>query len=222
MQKNTISTLLQIFCVGLLASTFGFSQTNDSETVYLRVNVTDKRGRTVTDLKKESFKVREGKIEQEISYFSDREEPAGVAVLIDISDSVKLEISQAMAKVALKFVQLANNKNDYSLIAFGNEVYPLTDWGSTDEQIVKALNKVANLNLKYENTNVYDACSFALDKLEKSKFQKKILLIFSDGMDNGSGKGFGKVREKIKASDVLIYSIGFFEPGFNDSLTIQG
>ena len=211
MQRNTISILLQILCFAFLSSTLGFSQTNDSETIYLRVSATDKYGRIVTDLKKESFKVKEGKIEQEISYFSDLEEPAMVVILIDISASVELKTRQAAAKAALKFVQLANNKNDYLLVAFGNEVYPLTDWGSTDEQIVEALNKVASLKFDSENTGLYDACSFALEKLEKGKYQKKILLIFSDGMDTVSDKSFRKVREKIKTSDVLIFSISLVD-----------
>lgn len=205
-----ISLPLSLLCLWFLSSTLVFSQTDgDSQTIYLRVNVTNKFGRNVTGLKKEHFKVTEGKTEQEISYFNDREEPASVAVLMDISGSVTANEIQAAAKTALRFVQTANSKNDYLLVAFGSEIYPLADWGSTDKQIVEALNQAANFKRNPQNTKFHDACWFALEKLEKSRFQKKVLLIVSDGEDTDSDRTSAKVKEKLKASDISVYSISF-------------
>lgn len=125
-----------------------------------------------------------------------------------------------MAKAALKFMQIGNNKTDYLLVAFGDEVYPLTDWGSTDEQIIEALNKIAALKLNYQYTSFYDACSFSIEKLKKGRHQKQVLLIFSDGADNNSDKSFKRLREEIKVSDVLVYSISLINS--RDSGLMEG
>jgi Ca-activated chloride channel family protein len=208
MKIKKISALAQILIVCFLASTPVFSQnTPDRETVYFRVTVVDKKGRTVNGLKKENFAVREGKAAQEISYFSDAEEPASVAVLFDISDSVDIKSRQIAAKTALKFLKLTNEENDYSLIAFGNAIYPLLDWGSTDDQVVDVLETLAKLKLKPESTSFYDACFFALDKFDQSRHRKKILLILSDGINNTSKKSFSRIEKRFKASDALVYAI---------------
>ena len=220
MRKNTIS-IFQVLVVGLFFAVVVFSQTDSSpETVYFRVSVTDKYGRTASGLKKENFKVREEKIEQEISYFNDKEEPASVAVLLDISESIDPKLRQILTNAVSSFVRAANSQNDYSLIAFGNEPYTLAEWGSTHEQMVEALNKLAVAKIKSQGTRLYDSCFFALEKLEKSKHPKKVVLILSDGVDTQSEKGFGKVREKVKSSDAQIYSISVINP--SDLATLSG
>ena len=224
MKRNTLFFTFQILCVGLLGSALVFSQAADQlKGVRLRVSVTDKNGQIVDDLKEENFTNKESKVEQEISYFSAEDEPASVAILLDISGSIKPAARQLAAQSVLNFARASNNRNDYALTAFGEQVYPLTDWGSSDEENVRALKKIADEKPKFQETNLWDSYLYALDKLDRSKYQKKILLIFSDGLHNVSDNKFKKVRERLKASDVSVYSVALIHgKDYNFITRLQG
>lgn len=212
MKRNILFYTLRILCVGLFGPALIFSQvTGESKSIRLRVSVMDKKGRVVSGLKKENFTIKEGKTEQEVVYFSAEDEPASVAILIDVSSSIKKVTRQSAVQSVLKFAQASYDRNDYAITAFGEQIYPLTDWGSSDEENVRALNKIAEEKSKFQQTSLWDAYLYALDKLDKSKYQKKILLIFSDGEDNTSENKYKKVREQLKSSDVSVYFVGLID-----------
>jgi VWFA-related protein len=196
------------FGTGVVSERTVFSQKPDSNLVYFRVNVLDSKGETVKGLSKENFSVKEEKSEQEISYFSQQNEPASVVFLFDISSAISFDIRRMIAKSALKFVQISHEKNDYSLIAFGKDIYQLAEWGSTDAQILDSLNKVANLNLKEEKEKVlFKACNFALEKFRTSKYENKVLIIFSEFKSLEGAKAFKEVRETAKRNEATIYPL---------------
>src|SRR5262245_7912823 len=57
--------------------------------VLLKVSVTDADGNLVRGLKQNHFAVFSDKVKQEISFFSDRDEPASVVLLVDTSGSMQ-------------------------------------------------------------------------------------------------------------------------------------
>jgi Ca-activated chloride channel family protein len=222
MKLKKVSVLIQIFCICLLASTIGFSQnTNSSKTVYFRVNVADKKGRFITSLTKENFKIEDEKVSQTITYFSSEEEPAAVEVLLDVSSSMSEEQKFAAANSALKFVQNAHVKNDYSVISFSDEIKVMADWGSSDKQIVDVLNKAVKLEIGEGQTSFNDALLFSLERIEKVENKNKILLVYSDGEENSSGEKFLKVKEKLKTTDVRVFSFGITIKHFSPTNTYQ-
>jgi Ca-activated chloride channel family protein len=76
---------------------------------------------------------------------------------------------------------------------------------------------------KFQETNLWDACIYALSKLEKAKYQKRILLIYSDGMNNVHENSFKKVRERLKESDALVYFVGLIDgKDQNSIMSFQG
>jgi VWFA-related protein len=60
-------------------------------------------------------------------------------------------------------------------------------------------------------TALYDAIAAALDHLRKSKCDKKVLILISDGGDNASKHSLAEVIEMARHSAAIIYSIGIFE-----------
>jgi len=50
-----------------------------------------------------------------------------------------------------------------------------------------------------------------IDKLKEAKYERKALLIISDGGDNRSRYTQGELRRVVRESDVQIYSIGIFD-----------
>lgn len=208
MIKRKILVLLQTLCLGILFSVQVFSQTAENDkTVFFRVTAVNDKREVQKELKKENFKVKEGKTEKEISYFSDQEEPAGVTILLDVSDSMDLNRKQSAANTALKFIQGANEQNDYSIITFGKKIKKISDWGSTDDEIVKTLIEAGNTKEKNGATSFFDAVSVAIESFSGSKYEKRVLLILSDGVDNNSKIRFEKLEKQLKFSDVQVYSI---------------
>jgi Ca-activated chloride channel family protein len=61
-------------------------------------------------------------------------------------------------------------------------------------------------------TALLDAILLAMHEMRKSTKNRKALLIISDGGDNCSRYTETELRNAVRESDVLIYSIGIFEP----------
>lgn len=213
MKKIKLSLFLQILSVGLLASTLVFSQSkpDDSEMIFLRASVIDSKGNAVENLKQEQFNVKEDGIEQEIKYFSDRKEPASVLIILDVSGSVNKLIREINAAQALSFIQ-NNPENDYSIVSFNDKVAELADWGSSRQQLTDSVNKTIETKKLKGNTAFFDAFLYALEKFKSSRHEKKALLIFSDGYDNASKKGFSSVLKELKKSDLSVFTISLLAP----------
>ena len=61
-------------------------------------------------------------------------------------------------------------------------------------------------------TALYDAIAAALDHLKEGRFERKILIILSDGGDNASRRDFQKLLVAAQQASVTLYTIGFYEP----------
>lgn len=215
------SLLFCILSLVLFAATLAFAQARpDPKTVFFRVSVIDKKGNFVENLKKEQFTLKDEGTEQEISYFSDKDEPASVVILLDLSESIKPTVLQANIKYAAKFIEQSNPQNDYSIIGFGPEVARLTDWKDRGSRILDVLNKIAAKKNLAGNTRLYDAVTFAFEQFKSGAHDKKVMLIFSDGQDNISEDSFGKVRKELKRTDVVIYSVAIL--GGDDLASLTG
>ena len=64
-------------------------------------------------------------------------------------------------------------------------------------------------SLKFKkDTAMFDAMTLALDKVKTGRNSKHVLLLISDGSDNNSKTGFKEIRDKLKASDAVLYCVG--------------
>ncbi len=62
-----------------------------------------------------------------------------------------------------------------------------------------------------KRTALIDAVYLGINKLREGKYDRKALLIISDGGDNRSRYSEGELRRVVRESDVQIYSIGIFD-----------
>ena len=60
-------------------------------------------------------------------------------------------------------------------------------------------------------TALYDAIQLALIHLKKAEFDRKILLIISDGGDNSSGASLPDIVKLAQTSGVIIYCVGIYD-----------
>jgi len=60
-------------------------------------------------------------------------------------------------------------------------------------------------------TALYDATAVALDHLQKGKWDKKVLIVVSDGGDNASKRNLAQVMSQVNQSNAVIYTLGIYE-----------
>jgi len=68
------------------------------------------------------------------------------------------------------------------------------------------------------STALLDAVYLAISKLRSARYERKAILILSDGGDNASRYKLREIRDVAQESDVQIYAIGLFETFFFNTL----
>ena len=98
----------------------------NTELVVVPVQITDKKGKSIVDIKRGEFKIFENGIEQEIEYFSNQEQPFTVALILDMSYSsiFKLDEIQNAAKV---FTEQLRPNDKVMIVSFDKDVRILSN-----------------------------------------------------------------------------------------------
>ena len=177
--------------------------------VLLPVTITDFMNRPVTGLEKGNFKIFEGKKLQDIRHFSGEDIPVSLGVIFDTSGSMGSKIDRAREAVA-EFLKTANPEDEFFMIAFSDEPQQLSDFTNSIEDLQGRLLYTAPKG----RTALLDAIYLGMEKMRQAKYQKKALLIISDGGDNRSRYTEGEIKNLVKEADVLIYAIGIYDNYF--------
>lgn len=177
--------------------------------VLLPVTITDLMNRPVTGLEKDNFKVFEGKELQDIRHFSGEDIPVSVGVIFDTSGSMSSKIERAREAIT-QFFKTANPQDEFFMIAFSDRPQELSDFTSSVEDIEGRL----LYTVPKGRTALLDAIYLGIEKMRQAKYEKKALLIISDGGDNRSRYTEGEIKSLVKEADVLIYAIGIYDHYF--------
>jgi Ca-activated chloride channel family protein len=176
----------------------------DTNVVSLTVTVTDKRGHHLTNLDQRAFAVFEDQVAQEISFFSNVDEPASVAVVFDLSGSMHAE-KITRAKLALeRFLANCHPADDFSLIGFNDHAWLALDRARDAEQLLRQFSAVTPRG----NTALFDAVALGLAQLEHATQPRRVLLVISDGEDNRSRASLNHVKRMAQESAAMIYAVG--------------
>jgi Ca-activated chloride channel family protein len=178
----------------------------DVSLVLVPVTITDPLNRLVTGLDKENFQLFEGKDPQEIRHFSSEDAPVSIGVIFDMSGSMASKIERAREAV-IEFFKTANPQDEFFMVTFADKPEEVSDFTSSVEDIQGKL----VYTVPKGRTALLDAIYLGVSKMRQAKFQKKALLIISDGGDNHSRYTEGEIKAMVKEADVLIYAIGIYD-----------
>jgi Ca-activated chloride channel family protein len=177
--------------------------------VLVPVTVTDPMNRLVTGLDKENFAVFEDKEAEEIKNFSSEDAPVSIGVIFDMSGSMTSKIERAREAV-VEFFKTANPQDEFFMIAFADRPEEVSDFTSSVEDIQGKL----VYTVPKGRTALLDAIYLGVSKMRQAKYQKKALLIISDGGDNHSRYTEGEIKSMVKEGDTMIYAIGIYDHYF--------
>lgn len=178
----------------------------ETERVVLHVTVVDRQDRFVTDLGQEAFAVSEDTVLQELTYFAQEDVPVSMGLVIDNSGSMR-EKRQQVNAAALEFVKASNPQDEVFIVNFNDEAYLDQDFTSSLDRLQDALQRIDSRG----GTALYDATSISLDHLAENgntRYNKRALLVITDGEDTSSRMDLEILVRKLQASDVTIYGIG--------------
>lgn len=176
----------------------------NTDLVSVTVSVTDSDGRAVPGLDKSAFTVFDNKVPQRISFFADDDAPASVAVVFDISGSMSgSKIARAKEALA-RFIETSHQRDEYFLIDFNSQARLLLDKTRDGDALLNKLTYVQ----PHGNTALYDAVYLGVEKVTRGAYQKRAVLLISDGEDNDSRYSFNELRRRLRESDAILYAIG--------------
>jgi Ca-activated chloride channel homolog len=178
----------------------------DVSLVLVPVTITDPLNRLVTGLDKENFQLFEGKDPQEIRHFSSEDAPVSIGVIFDMSGSMASKIERAREAV-VEFFKTANPQDEFFMVTFADKPEEVSDFTSSVEDIQGKL----VYTVPKGRTALLDAIYLGVSKMRQAKYQKKAMLIISDGGDNHSRYTEGEIKSMVKEADVLVYAIGIYD-----------
>ena len=181
----------------------------DVDLVLVPVTVTDPMNRLVTGLEKENFLLTDGGQQQVIRHFSSEDAPISLGVIFDVSGSMADKIDKSRQAV-VEFFRTANPQDEFFLITFSEKPEVLVDFTSSIEDIQSKLVYA----IPKGRTALLDAIYLGMDRMRKAHYERKALLIISDGGDNHSRYTEGEIKSMVREADVQIYGIGLFDQNF--------
>ena len=174
-----------------------------TQTVPLYITVTDSAGRLVPNLSKEDFTVLDNGIPQEISVFDNTVRPITSVVMLDTSGSMTLNLDLMKAAAEQFIIRLL--PDDKAMVGAFNNKVEFANAGFTNDrdELAHAIRE-----LDYGNaTRLWDATDQSLEQLTGVD-GRRVVVVFTDGDDTGSASSLGKVIDRARADEVMIYAIG--------------
>ena len=176
----------------------------ETDLVVLHTTVTNRDGRPITDLQQEHFRVYEDRKEQQLKVFKQEDIPVSMGILVDNSGSMRNKRRGVNAS-ALQFVRSSNPEDEVFILNFNDESYLDTDFTDSIKLLEEGLERIDSRG----GTAFYDALYLALNHLnEKASWDKKVLLLITDGEDNASRTTLEELVQTVQRSNVMIYTVG--------------
>ncbi len=178
------------------------------ELVSLNVSVTAE-GKYVTDLEQDEFEVFEDGAKQNVTFFSRKQQPIALAILLDTSNSMEDKLKTAQ-EAAVGFAKRLTTDDLAQVIDFSSQVRIIQ--GFTND--AGALERAIRGTNADGSTALYNAIYISLKELKKIRPQKEeeirrqAIVVLSDGDDTSSLLPYEEVLDLAKRSETAIYTIG--------------
>jgi VWFA-related protein len=179
--------------------------------------VRDKKGRFVPDLSREDFIVVEGGHRRPIVGFqADADGPIRVAVLFDISGSMRVGTKAVDAKQAARHIFSSLKRGDRAAIfAFDTRLDQVTDF-TTDFKGLES--RVDHIDQPFGQTSLFDAIAdtakvvAAAPGNEGRAPQRAAIVVLTDGIDTKSRLTAQDVAAIASSIDVPVYIVAVMSP----------
>jgi VWFA-related protein len=182
--------------------------------VSIPVSVMDRDGRYIYDLRQEDFRIYEDGAEQQISHFSNVEQPFTVVLLMDTSFSSAAYLAR-IKEATNAFIAQLRPLDAVLPVTFDGVIRPLLSKGTSNRASLSAAIERMRTDEGNNGTKLYDAVEFAYQSLRRTRGRKAIIL-FTDGDDTWSKATRKSTLNDATELDALVYTISY---GSSPSIT---
>ena len=193
-----------------------FSISIDVNLVVLHASVHDRQGHDVVNLRQQDFTLYEDGVRQTIRMFRREDAPVTVGLVVDHSSSMgpKLDDVSVAAKL---FAQSSNPKDEMFVVNFNEKIfYGLGGPQRFTDQPAALEDAIARAPTAGQ-TALYDAIAAGLERLQTGHWEKKVLVVISDGGDNASTNKLPAILAMAERSNAVIYTVGIFDENDPDA-----
>jgi Ca-activated chloride channel family protein len=173
--------------------------------VTIPVNVTDRNGKYIPNLRQQDFRIYEDGIEQEIAYFASVDKAFTIALLLDTSDSTRFKLEE-IQNAAISFLDQLRPDDKVMVVTFNSKVEVLSE-ATSDRNALRAAIRRAR---PARGTFLYRAVDFTINRRLNESAGRKAIVLFTDGIDSaGRRDAYENNIRDAEGSDVLIYPIQY-------------
>ncbi len=177
--------------------------------------VLDANRRLVANLEKEDFSILDDGKPVELALFENGVTPFTVVVMLDTSASMTGSLD-LLKRASEQFLIRMLPQDKGQVGAFNDKIQLSGTFTNDRDDLIGALG-----DLQFGNpTRIWDAVDVSIEEL-KSASGRKVVLVFTDGDDTSSKLSFGKVLDKAKAEEVMVYAIGLESDYFNGQRRVR-
>ncbi len=173
----------------------------ESSVVVLNATVTDAKGKPVTGLRQNQFRVLEDGLEQTVDFFEAEATPFAAVILMDTSGSMEGGISMARS-AAINFLDGLRADDVTAIYNFDSKVSLVQDFSNSRDIAEKVFNLKAS-GMTVLNDAIYQAAV----ELGKRSEKRKAIIVLSDGADTKSARSADKALKAAVAVNATIYTI---------------
>jgi VWFA-related protein len=177
-----------------------------ADLVTIQASVRDTHGRVLRGLTPADFEIRDnGELRQILSLRSDRQSPLSLALLVDMSGSMRVSAKVAMARQAFDslLAQLRQGQDEAAVFTFDSALHERQPF-TTD------LAKLKGTLTEFEpfgTTSLYDATAAAARRLASRTGAHKAIVVLTDGLDTSSAMTAAEVSGLASSIDVPVFIV---------------
>jgi Ca-activated chloride channel family protein len=170
--------------------------------VNVPVTVRKQEGGFIKGLKKEDFRLYEDGVPQEITLFAQEGLPTRIAIVLDISGSVRTAWGTIM-HATKRFVEHLHEEDRFALFTFNTDIRLRMDWGNKTDRMEEVLGSIYCKGY----TKIWDTIWAISGDALKGIEEKKAVIIMSDGLDNQSEVSYEEAVEAAVRSEAAVYIV---------------
>lgn len=174
--------------------------------VHVEVTVLDHSERAVSGLEATDFAVLEDNNRQAIRYLSTIDQPMSLVIVFDASASMVTKI-QAERNAVKELIRNSNPQDDFSVVVVRNNPQLIFQHDDPDSDLQRRIDLVQPDGF----TSLWDGIYLGLNALRNSGYQRKAMIIISDGGDNHSRYTYSEIKSLLEEADVEVYALGIFD-----------
>jgi Ca-activated chloride channel homolog len=176
------------------------------DVVTIQASVRDGHGKVLSGLTPTDFEVRDnGQLRPILSLRSDRQSPISVALLVDMSGSMRIEAKAALARQSYSSVlsQLRDGQDEVAVFTFDSSLHERRGFTRQLSTLKGALDEFD----AFGTTSLYDATAAAARRLADRSATLKAIIVLTDGIDTSSTMNAREVSGLASSIDVPVFMV---------------